>query len=155
MGSRIREFGLSCLLIKACLSHAVCQDDVIRYRACLLLKTLLLDSEPVQAIALQYAAVNYGVLLWQLRKLVMDVVEDEEQAMRDSVSAVPVSEAPLPAPPPSNACSYPVTQMAPSPSVSSQRALTKDLIVLICMENDLSYETMSRALPLGKTHALK
>lgn len=44
------------------------QDPLARHRACVLLKALLLDSEPLnEVVALQHAAVNYGVLLWQVR----------------------------------------------------------------------------------------
>ena len=140
---------LNLVLLHGC--RMVVQEGSIRYRACLLLKMLLLDLEPVQAVALQYAAINYGVLLWQLHDFVAQVVENEEAAMRDSTTA-PVSEL-MPEP------GCPVSPQAQPSSVgppetisvpiSGPRAVTRDLIVLICMENDLSYETMTRALPLG------
>lgn len=123
-----------------------------------------MDSESVQTVALQYAAVNYGLLLWQLRSYVADVVEGEEQAMRDSVTAVATMTTtegqqpppPQQRPPSPSSSSHPTSpgHRLSSPrgwglSTSSQLAVTRDLIVLICMENDLSYETMTRALPLG------
>lgn len=38
----------------------------LRHRAMVLLKALILDSSPMRAMALQHAAVSYGVLLWQV-----------------------------------------------------------------------------------------
>jgi hypothetical protein len=40
---------------------------VARHRSCVLIKALILDCEPMKAMALQHAAVSYGVLLWQVR----------------------------------------------------------------------------------------
>jgi len=111
---------------------------------------LLLDLEPVQAVALQYAAINYGVLLWQLHEFVSQVVENEEATMRDSTTA-PVSEMLNETDGPSSplaAQSSSVPETASTP-LSGPRAVTRDLVILICMENDLSYEIMTRALPLG------
>lgn len=42
------------------------QDIFLRHRAMVLLKALILDSSPMRAMALQHAAVSYGVLLWQV-----------------------------------------------------------------------------------------
>ncbi len=51
----------------------------MRHRACILLKALILDSGPLRAMALQHAAVSYGVLLWQLHNYVALCIREEER----------------------------------------------------------------------------
>jgi hypothetical protein len=152
--------------------------DVVRHRSCALLKSLILESDPMQATALQHAAIHYGVLLWHLHLYVTGIVDDERS--HDTVPTSAGDRDPYPPSPSTHtSISLPPTPGTPGGLdhmsstahdsarprgggsdaggwASSPVALTwqlregtKDLITLLCIGNDLSYEVMSRALPVG------